>query len=77
MLHCKLVDTHHPLPRILLGTLGVGELTLLHLDMVFAGEILQRLPVAELLMLHYEVDRASPLAATEAFAYTFGAGYGE
>jgi hypothetical protein len=28
-------------------------------------------------MLHYEIDRASALAATEAFAYTFGAGYGE
>ncbi len=74
MLHGKLVERQQCLTLTLLAALLVGQLMLLDFDMVFPGEIAQRLPVGHLLMLHDEVDRASPLAAAETLAYPLGRG---
>ena len=73
MLESKVVDIEERLTLRHSLPLGVGHLMLLNLNIVFAGEVAQRVPVGELLMLHDKIDGASPLSAAETLADTLGA----
>ena len=77
MLHREIVDLHKRLALAHGLPLGIGHLMLLYLDVIFFRKVSQRVPVAQLLMLHYEVDGAATLAATETFTYAFGTRHGE
>ena len=77
MLHGEIVGAEHGLPRVVFVTLLICHLMLAHLDVVFPRQIAQGVPVAELLMLHYEIDRTAPFATTETFANSLGPRYRE
>ncbi len=71
MPHREVIGLHHALALIHFLALGISHLMLLYFDMVFTGKVTERFPIGHLLMLHYEIDRAATLAATEAFTNPF------
>ena len=68
-----LVEHEHRLALGLRLFLLVGELLLMDFDVVFFSQVTQRLGVAELLMLHDEIYRATALATSKALANALGA----
>ena len=73
MFKCEIVDIEECLPLADGLPLGFGHFMFLYLDVVFACEVAECVPVGELLVLHDEIHRRAAFAAAEAFAYAFGA----
>ena len=65
------VDHEHALADALRVFLLIGQLALLHLDVVLVCQPLQRFVVGELFVLHDEVHHVASLSATEALAHAF------
>ena len=72
---CPFVEHEHGFALTLCLLFLVGEFLFLDLDVIFAGQIAQSFGIAELLVLHDEIDRTATLAASKAFADTLGTGH--
>ena len=71
MTHSEIIESHHVLPVGLGPLFLIGHLALFNFDVIFLGQIAQRLRERELLKLHDEIDSAATLSATEALAHPF------
>ena len=67
-----LVKHEHGFALGLLLFFLVGQFLLMDLDMVFTSKVAQRLGIAQLLVFHDEIDRASSFSTGKALADAFG-----
>ena len=68
---CILIEDEHALTVALCLLLLIGVLFFNNLNIVFAGKVLQRFIVVELLMLHHEMDGRSAFTTGKAFTDVF------